>query len=336
MINPMCEIILKQPVFMCAGEPSGDMYAGLLIKKLKKKISKLNIYGVGGSEMRKSGVEVVMDYKDLMAFGFTSGISSVFKNYRIYTKIAQKLYEMRPKTFIAVAYPGMNLLLCQYAKKLGCAVYYFLPPQIWAWGEFRKFFIKKWVDIVISVFPFEYVFYRQRGIESVYFENPLFDELKKFKRSDVGKRIGFMPGSRQSEIKRNLPLMVELMKIVAQERIDVEFYLILYFESSQRLCSSFPYAKIITENRYQAMKNCDLLITSSGTASLEAEIMKIPQIFVNRPSFFDWYVSRRFLKINEYNLANVYFNKKIIPSYVLYDTHDILSSVHRLIRNHVA
>ncbi|UCG92197.1 MAG: DUF354 domain-containing protein, partial [candidate division WOR-3 bacterium] len=233
-------------------------------------------------------------------------------------------------------YTGMNLLLCQYAKKLGCVVYYFLPPQIWAWGEFRKFFIKKWVDTAISVFPFEYAFYRKRGIETVYFENPLFDELKKFKRSDVSKRIGFMPGSRQSEINRNLPIMVEVMKRVVQERTDVEFCLIRYPESSQRLYDSVPYAKVVTKDRYQAMKNCDLLITSSGTASLEAAIMEIPQVFVNRPSFFDWYVSKKFLKINEYNLANIYFNKKIVPSYVSYNTYDILYRVHRLIKTHLA
>lgn len=325
--------MLKEPVFICAGEPSGDMYAGLLVKK---KLSHLKVYGVGGNKMRKSGVEVIMDYNNLMAFGFSSGVASVFKNYKIYKEIARQLYEMRPKTFIALAYPGMNLLLCRYAKKLGCAVYYFLPPQIWAWGECRKFFIKRWVDTVISVFPFEYEFYRKKGIETIYIENPLFEKLKKLKRVDVGRRIGFMPGSRQSEIDRNMPIMIEMMKRVTKEKLDMEFYFILYPESPQQLYHSVPYAKIITKNRYQAMKNCDLLITSSGTASLEAAIMEIPQIFFNRPSFFDWYVFKRFLKINEYNLANIYFDKKIAPSFVSHNAHDISDRVHRLVKRHLS
>lgn len=333
MINPMGEIILKQPVFICTGEPSGDMYAGFFVKK---RLPNLEVYGVGGNEMRKSGVEVLVDYDNLMTFGFTSGITSIFRNHKIYREITQKLHRIRPKTFIAVAYPGMNLLLCRYAKILGCNVYYFLPPQIWAWGEFRKYFIKRYVDTVISVFPFEYEFYKKMGIKTIYFENPLFEELKRYKRSDVGKRIGFMPGSRQSEIDRNMPIMIEMMKRVAQERADVEFCLILYPGSSPRLYYSIPYAKIVTKNRYQAMKNCDLLITSSGTASLEAAIMEIPQIFFNKPSFLDYYFLRRFLKIKEFNLTNIYFNKKIVPSFVSYNTHNIVDNVHRLIRHHLA
>jgi len=380
----MGEIILKEPIFICAGEPSGDLYAGLFIDRLKKKTPDLKIYGVGGNEMRKSGVAIVVDYSNLMAFGFASGIYSVLENYKVYHQIAQKLYRIRPKTFIAVAYPGMNLLLCRYAKRLGCNIYYFLPPQIWAWGEFRKYFIKRYVDAVISVFPFEYEFYKRKGIKIIYFENPLFGKLRRYKRNDFHKKIGFMPGSRLGEIKRNLPVMFELIRRISQKRSNIEFFLILNsnslalareviatkqshkkYRKTMRLSrlknedsrfteprtstgsvlamtkegcldDPLPFFKVITENRYQAMKNCDLLITSSGTASLEAAIMEIPQIFFNRPSFFDYYFFKRFLKIKEFNLANIYFNKKIVSSFVSYKTHDILKNVYRLIISMIA
>lgn len=352
------EIIFKNPLFICTGEPSGDMYAGLLVKNLKKKIPHVKIYGVGGEDMQNSGVEVVESYRGLMTFGFLAGIFSLVKNYKFYRKIVKKIYQIRPKTFIAIAYPGLNLLLCQYAKKLGCRVYYFLPPQIWAWGGYRKYFIKKWVDKVISVFPFEYEFYRKSGIGTDYFENPLVKEMKRYKRKDGRKRIGFMPGSRKNQIERNLPIIFELMRKIRHIRRNVEFGLILHTNSlklienviarsplerttkqSQNkqititelamtkedgLESSTPSFKIIVDNRYQAMKNCNVLVTSSGTASLEAAIMKIPQIFFNRPSFFDFYLFRRFLRIKEYNLANLYFGKKIVPSFVAYDKDFII------------
>ncbi|MBA7541659.1 Lipid-A-disaccharide synthase [subsurface metagenome] len=352
----MRKMIFKNPIFMCAGEPSGDMYAALLIKRLKKAIPNLKIYGVGGNKIRESGVEVVEDYNKLMTFGLYAGIFSSFRNYKVYKKICRAMYQVKAKTFIAVAYPGVNILLCKYAKRLGCKVYYFLPPQIWAWGEFRKYFIKKWVDRVISVFPFEYEFYKKRGVKVDYLENPLFEELKRYKRIDFKKRIGFMPGSRSSEIKRNLPIMIEIMRKIGLKKHDIEFTLILHSSiygvgrlrplfTSLHLASRLDTEgkallqnkiSIITEERYQAMKNCDLLIVCSGTASLEAAIMNIPQIFFNRPSFFDYYFAKRFLKIKEYNLANLYFNKKMVPSFVSFDTNYILQNLNGLIDKYIS
>jgi len=338
--------MVKEPIFICAGEPSGDLYAGLLVKELKKNNPNLRVYGIGGAEMQKSGVEVRKNYQGLGTFGFSAGIFSILKNYKIYQEIGKEMYRIRPKTFIALAYPGINLLLCKYAKKLGCRVYYFLPPQIWAWGVFRKYFIKKWVDKVISVFPFECEFYKKQGIRTAYVENPLFEKLKKYNRNDFNKRIGFMPGSRLSQIKRNLPLMIGLMKKISKNKDAIEFDLILYSNSLELtkevamteeggLKSPAPPFKIITEERYQVMKNCDLLITSSGTASFEAAIMNIPQIFFNRPSFFDYYIFRRFLKTREYNLANLYFNKKIVPSFVSFNKNYILQNLFASLLSHL-
>lgn len=277
----VCLNLLREPIFICAGEPSGDLYAGLLVRKLKEK-SNVKIYGLGGDEMRKSGVEVVLDYQSLMTFGFTQGLGSLFRNYRIYQRIARVLYQIRPKTYIAVAYPGINLLLCRYAKKLGCQILYFLPPQIWAWGESRKYFVKKWVDQVISVFSFEYEYYRNNGIDALYMENPLIEHLRPYKRTDFVKRIGLMPGSRPSQIKRNLPVMLELMKKVSLKKTNIEYALILptevldigqsvseHWNLEFRDCLGFRISKlgfvygegvsghefkVMTEERYQAMK----------------------------------------------------------------------------------
>lgn len=317
---------VEGPVFISVGEPSGDLYASFLACDMKTKTPGLRIFAVGGKKLVESGVDVLVDYHRMTTLGFTSGVLTAYRNYTIYGKIARLMYRIRPKTFIGVAYPGLNILLCKYAKYLGCRVYYFLPPQIWAWGTFRKYFIKKWVDKVISVFPFEYEFYKKMGIDTIYFKNPLFERLKKYERNDFKKRIGLMPGSRKSEIKRNLPVMIELMRRIAQKRNDIEFVLILhssligvgrsrpFFTSLKALLQDK--AIITSENRYQAMKNCDLLIACSGTASLEAAAMDIPQIFFNRPSFFDYYIAKRFLKIKEYNLTNLYFARKIVPSFI--------------------
>jgi lipid-A-disaccharide synthase len=344
----MRDTISKRSLFICTGEASGDVYARFFVDAFNKKFSHAKMYGIGGNAMRESGVEIVEDCRELMTFGFTAGLSSSLKNYRIYRGIARQLFKIRPACFVAIAYPGLNLLLCRYAKRLGCSTYYLLPPQIWAWGKFRKYFIKKWVDRIISVYPFEYEFYKREGLAVEYVANPLFQELRMYARKDFQQRIGFMPGSRQNHMRRNFPVMVELMKRVGQKNAHIAFSLILYSQESlaegawitRRLDTLKGVIhndlEIISEDRYQAMKNCDLLILSSGTASLEAAILTVPQIFFYRPSFFDYYLFKRFLTLEEYNLTNLYFDTKIVPSFVFRDKGRILHNLCLLVNNHIS
>jgi lipid-A-disaccharide synthase len=340
-MRDMISLKVDGPAFISLGEPSGDLYASYLVRDIRAANPGLKVFAIGGENMAASGADILLDYNRMMTFGFAGGVLSSLRNYSIYKKIARLIYKTRPKTFIGVAYPGLNILLCKYAKYLGCRVYYFLPPQIWAWGTFRKYFIKQWVDKVISVFPFEYEFYKKMGIDAIYLENPLFEGLKNYKRNDFEKRIGLMPGSRKNEIKRNLPVITELMKRIDQKRDDIEFVLILHSSlvgigCSHPLLTSLKAlfedkAIIISENRYQTMKDCDLLIICSGTASLEAAAMKIPQVFFNRPAFLDYYITKRFLKIKEYNLTNLYYSRKIVLSIVLRNADYILQRLFSVI-----
>jgi lipid-A-disaccharide synthase len=239
------------------------------------------------------------------------------------------IYRTKPQTFVAVAYPGLNLPLCGYARRLGIKVYYYLPPQIWAWGRFRKYFIKKWVDATISVFPFEAEFYRSLKIETIQTPNPLIARLSRYKRTDHRKRIGFMPGSRSNQIKQNMPVIVELVNVLASELKGTELCVIVR-DPKEHVIEEVLKARaaIVSENRYQVMKNCDLLVTSSGTATLEAALLGVPQLFFHRPSFVDFYILRRFLRVGEYNLANIFFNQQIVPSLIGRKTSELVQSVY--------
>uniref|UniRef100_A0A7V3RI21 Lipid-A-disaccharide synthase n=1 Tax=candidate division WOR-3 bacterium TaxID=2052148 RepID=A0A7V3RI21_UNCW3 len=306
-------------IFICACEPSGDLYGSLFVKNYLYNRCK-RIFGVGGEDLKNAGVSLIYDYHNLKTFGFTLGLSAIIKNIKMYRMIARSLFQIKPDFFIPVAYPGINLLLCRYAKRLKIKVIYLLPPQLWIWGSFRKYFIKKWVDIVVSVIPFEYHFYKQKKIRVTYWLNPLLKELKKYQRDDYTKRIGFMPGSRTSEIKRNLPVIIELISHL-QNKYNLEYSIILHPDTSNSKTLNklrfLPNVKLIVRERYREMRNCDLIVTCSGTASLECSIMEIPQIFFNRPGFLDYYVFRHLFNIDEYNLVNLYYRKKIVPVFVM-------------------
>lgn len=308
---------LESPVFFCAGEPSGDVYAGLFIRQLRRHSPDVTILGVGGGEMRKGGADIILGYEHLMAFGLSESLSSLFSQVSSYRQIARTVLHMHPKTFVAVAYPGVNMLLCRLAKRHGMKVYYMLPPQIWAWGGFRKIFLKRWVDAVISFLPFEADLYRRLGIETILLDNPLLSTLRSYTRQDRRERIGFMPGSRRSHVARNLPVVLYLADFIRAQRPDMDLCLIAFDERHAReLVVKQNVLRVICGDRYQTMKNCDLLFVSSGTASLEAAAMEIPQIFFHNLSFLDDHVLRKFIRIREFNLANLYYGKSIVPCYV--------------------
>ena len=325
----------NKPIFVSACEPSCDLYAALFLKNLKAQGITNKIVGIGGPRMAETGIDIVEDYHNLMTFGFSIGFGTIKNNYSIYKKISRFMYRIKPGIFLAVAYPGINLLLCQYARNLGAKVYYILPPQIWAWADFRKYFVKKWVDTVISLFPFEYDFYRKIGIKVVYQENPLIKYLQNYRRTDSKMRIGFMPGSRPGMVCRNMPVIIDIACKLKNILPSIELNLIL-LESFNKTLVPLPNPCPLsinqphTSDRYQAMRNCDLLVICSGTASLEAAFMNIPQIFFHRPSFFEYHILRHFLKIKEYNLANLYYHsrKPLVPTFITYNKKKLGQNVY--------
>ena len=314
----MVKLRVEPPIFFCAGEPSGDLYAGLFIKRLRTLYPGMLIHGVGDGNMREAGAEIILGYERLMAFGLADSLSSLRSHYLFYREIARLLSRVRYRTFIAVAYPGVNMLLCRIAKRHGMRVYYMLPPQIWAWGGLRRVLLKRWVDAVISFFPFEAEHYRRLGFHTMLINNPVVDSLRGYLRKDRRRRIGFMPGSRRSQIVRNLPVVLELARHIRNRRPDIKLCLLTYDgRQANELRRTQDLLTVYHTDRYQKMKDCDLLFVSSGTASLEAAAMHIPQIFFHRISLLDDLILRKFVRVQELNMANLYYNEKIVPCFIM-------------------
>lgn len=318
------EFSIELPAFFCAGEPSGDLYAALVIRRLKKRCPDGEILGVGAGQMENAGARIVRGFEGLSAFGLRDAVSSALSNYQTYRKIARALVKIKPRTFVAVAYPGVNLPLCRVARRHKMRVLYLLPPQIWAWGGFRKVFLKRWVDLAISVFPFEAGHMKSLGVETVLIENPVIEGLRALRRTDHRRRIGFMPGSRPVQIMRNLPVITYLAASIKRRRPDIELCLIASSGKEARAWSGYQdVLPVLHQGRYQIMKNCDLLLTSSGTASLEAAAMEIPQIFFHRASFLDYHIFRRFIRLREFNLANLYYGRRVVTCYIGSNTNEL-------------
>ncbi len=320
-------------IFVCAGEPSGDLYAALYLKKIKKQFGDLELIGIGGEELKKAGTKIIGGLNDLSVFGFGQAFGGFSKNLKLYKSISKILYREMPDVFLAVAYPGLNLLLCRYCKRINIKTIYLLPPQIWAWGHFRKYFVKKYADLIVSVFPFEAQYYQKLSIKTDYLRNPLIDYLSTLRQSvDIKPAVGLMPGSRPEHVAKHLPSMIKIAEELRENKPALKFKLLLLKHPGCEF--SLPsWFEVISNGRHKAMAQCRLLILSSGTASLEAALIGTPHIFMYRPSLFDRLVGKIFVKIKEFNLVNILLKRREIPTFIASSPEPIVTAALKILND---
>ena len=307
-------------IFIVAGEESGDLHGSLLIKEIKKLSPDVEIVGMGGEKMKNAGMKSILKMdKDISVIGFGEAIRNIGKLTKIYNLLKNYLKRNKIDIFIPIDYPGMNLRLSHIAKEKGVKVIYYISPQVWAWGESRLRQIKKYVDKVIVILPFEKEFYKSKGIEVLYFGHPLLDIVKveiseeEFRKNYKLEKpiIGLLPGSRKSEVKKNIPLLVEIAK---EESKNFSFaFLRAKNIEDNNFSASFP---VVSYHPYSLMKYSKLLIVTSGTATLEAAILGTPMIIIYQPSLFSYFVGKLVLKVPHIGLVNLIAGEKVFPEFV--------------------
>ncbi len=309
-------------VFIATGEPSGDLYGSIIASALKKLNNNLVILGIGAELMKKSGVKIIRSSKDLATFGFFEGLTNYLRLKRIFEAVVSDLVLISPDVFLPIAFSGFNLKLAKRLKNLGTKVIYFAPPQIWAWGRWRAKDLKESTDKVVCLFPFEEKFFQDLGINAIYLGNPLLDYIEQEIRSECtvlnsipasAKIITFMPGSREIEIKNHLPLMLAVFK-----KLQNEFTNLYGFVIAEK-CKNSPEMEslhFITEQKYQIMAKSDLIVLCSGTAALEAAILKIPHLAVYRLSLPSYLLARCLVKSRWFTLTNILLQEDAVPEFI--------------------
>jgi len=321
----------KRKVLIVAGEASGDLQAAHLVKALKSIEPHIEIFGVGGKKMREEGVEIIHDIVELAVVGFVE----VLKHLRTFKGILESLLVLletkKPDVVILVDYPGFNLRFAKYVKEKGIPVIYYISPQVWAWGKDRVKEIKKHVDKMIVIFGFEEELYKEAGVKVSFIGHPFLDIVRpSWKKEETIKhlhlkhhstKIALLPGSRAKEIELHLPVMLKACRLINSRLPDAEFIL-----SRRRELDKSIYNKIIAsskikphslENRpYEIMEISDLVIVSSGSATLETAIMKKPMIVIYKTSLITWFLARNMIKIPNIGLVNVVAGKRIVPELI--------------------
>ncbi len=318
-----------------AGEASGDLHAAKLIRAIHAKQSDIHFYGIGGDHMAQAGAEVHVNSRDMAVVGLVEIWAQRKLIFGALDKMKQSIAAQPPDLLILVDYPEFNLRLAKFAKQHGVKVLFYISPQIWAWRQHRVKKIKQRVDMMAVVFPFEEIFYKKHDVPVQFVGHPLVDEVKASAdqaslRTEFGINtdkltIGLFPGSRRSEIKRLLVTILESARCIKQQHPDCQFLLPLAhtLDTTDIETALTDYADLnirtVQHRSYDVMEACDLILTVSGTVTLEIALMKKPMVIINRVAWLTYQLVHRMLKIDHIGLCNIVADKRIAPELIQYD-----------------
>jgi len=311
-------------IFMVAGEASGDLYGARLIEALKKELPDIEIRGIGGPCMRSVGLHPVYEAEKLTVVGMTEVFYHLKHIYLAWQRAKKDFLSHSFKLFVPIDYPDFNLRLASYAKKLNIPVFYYISPQIWAWRKNRAKKIASLVKEMAVILPFEEAFYRPFGVRAVFVGHPLLDIMPLSEVKDE-KIIGILPGSRPSEIRYILPIMLAAACLIYKKRPEFKFILPI----APTLKKDYLYniikneklnvpIDLVKDESYKLRRRCCFLIVASGTATLETAILLKPFVIVYRLSSISYILGKRLIKIPYIGLVNWVAGKKIVPEFVQY------------------
>lgn len=318
-------------IMIVAGEASGDLHGANLVRALHRINPAVCFYGVGGRNLKEAGVELIADSADMAVVGLTEVVSKLGMILQVLATLKASLRQNSPDLLILIDYPDFNLPLAKAAKKYGVKVFYYISPQVWAWRKGRIGKIKKIVDKMAVILPFEARLYHEAGVDATFVGHPLLDVVKtKYSRKEALERfglsegvttVGILPGSRQSEVQRLLPEMLMAAKIIEEKLNPVQYVLpladTLDSDFVSHIIAQHPVkVRIIRGETYDVIGCTDIAIVASGTATLETALMETPMIIVYKVSRTSYSVGKMIINVNNIGLVNIIAGKTIVPELV--------------------
>ena len=321
---------------MVAGEASGDLHGAYLLEALRKIDPQVRCFGMGGDALHRAGMTLVVHHRSISVVGITE----VFFKLRVILKalreLKQSLDRERPDLVILVDFPDFNFRLAKAAHRRGIPVLYYISPQVWAWRSGRVRLIRKWVRKMIVFFPFEVPLYRAAGVDVEWVGHPLLDivkpslskqeALRKFNLSPDQPVVALLPGSRESEIGKLLPALLASAQLLLREIPTLQFVIPLASGISQEILSPWVRespipVKVVAEMTYDVMNVADLLITASGTATLEGAILGRPMVIIYKVSPLSYWIGRMLVRVDHIGMVNLVAGKGLMPELLQKDAN---------------
>jgi len=319
-------------IMIIAGEASGDMHGARLVRAIKKRSPDAFVFGVGAHAMQDEGTRIIIDSRQLSVVGLTEVISKLRTIYQAMGSVKKALKRLRPDLLILIDFPDFNFRVAAAARKLKIPVLYYISPQIWAWRQKRVKQIKRLVDHMAVIFPFEAAFYRKHRVPVTFVGHPLLDRIPppsahESKRSDVKNPvIGLLPGSREKEVTTLLPVMLQAAQQIYHSLPSAEFLVSCSTSIEEDLLKDIfrqhagSLALTIVKGPVEPIfKESCILVGASGTVTLEAALYGTPTIIVYKVSPLSYWLGKRLIKVDYIGIVNLIAKKRLMPELIQED-----------------
>ena len=321
---------------MVAGEVSGDLQGAHLMEAILHIDPKVQFFGIGGDRLERMGMRLLYHSQSLSVVGITEVLFKIRSILKALRRLKKSLDQERPDLIILIDFPDFNLRLAKIAHRKGIPILYYISPQVWAWRPKRVKLIAQWVKKMVVLFPFEVPFYEAAGVDVEWVGHPLLDIVKPTLSKEVAfqrfgldpkrKTIALLPGSRTHEVKRLLPPLLASAQLLGKEIPDLQFIIPLASGIHQKTLSPwmrniFVPVKVVEGWTYEVMNLSELLITASGTATLEAALLGKPMVIVYKVSFFSYWIGRALIQVDHIGLVNLVAGKEIAPELIQKDVN---------------
>lgn len=303
-------------LYIIAGEDSGDLHAANLLRELKKSLPNLEARGMGGDQLKEAGCELTAHISEGNFMGFAEVIRHLGTIRELFRRLKADASSWKPDAVVLVDYPGFNLRMAPFFKEMGIPVYYYISPQVWAWKKGRVKKIKRFVDRMFVILPFEKPFYEKEGLEVDYVGHPLLDAIGEGKRVPQSPPvIAVLPGSRKQEISRMLPTMLSMVNEFPEYRFIIAgapsqpktFY--QQFIGNEQV-------ELVMNQTYDLLSRSTAALVTSGTATLETGLFQVPQVVCYRASRISYEIGKRLVKIRFISLVNLIMDKEVVTELI--------------------
>jgi lipid-A-disaccharide synthase len=302
--------------YIIAGEASGDLHASNLVRELRQLNPDATFRGWGGDLMQHEGVEIIKHYRDLAFMGFLEVVANLRTILNNISFCKEDIAKYKPDAVILVDYPGFNLRIAEFLKKNKIRVIYYISPQVWAWKQSRVKKIRRDVDLMLVILPFEKQFYQKHGMDVVFVGHPLLDAVERYHSKSSASMhsdkpiIALLPGSRKQEISVMLPLMIESVKKMSQYQIVIagapsipESFYQSYMSGNEQ---------IVYNKTYELLSNAYAALVTSGTATLETALFEVPQVVCYKGNRISYLIARQLIRINYISLVNLIMDREVV------------------------
>jgi lipid-A-disaccharide synthase len=318
--------------YLIAGERSGDLHGGNLLRCLSKHDPGMTARGFGGDEMKAAGMALTIHYNQLAFMGFVAVIANLRRIGSLIRRCKQDITEFKPDVVILIDYAGFNMRIAKFAKASGIRVFYYISPKVWAWNTGRAWKLKTLVDRMFCILPFEKEFFRKFDWDVDYVGNPVLDAVRQFRQApdfvrgnqlDSGRKIvALLPGSRKMELKRMIPAMAQ----VARDHPQYEFVAAAVRTLPRSLYEPFhgiDNVKLIFDSTYDLLSVANAAIVTSGTATLETALFSVPQAVIYRAGFLEMKLLRLLVRVKFISLPNLIADELVIREFIQEDMNSV-------------